>query len=241
MNQSNTPEATMQTRQRRHPIAFTLIELLVVIAILGILAALLLPSLSASRERGRRIACASNLRQIGLAILSYAGDNGNHFPTVACNRGGTCNGGGGTDMTWDLALLSNGYAVAKIFICPTDRTPRPSGTARSYSLSCGTPGNRAAYWIQGSRLSCTRINSDTVLVAERYVNSTPVLGVIGGTGTDFVSDDSPWGLPTSPHFPLTSQVGNYLYVDGRVAWVENFTKQRATMFPTNTWGVAPCP
>ena len=65
----------------RNP-GFTLIELLVVIAIIGLLAALLLPTLSASKERARRITCTSNLRQINLGIRLYSDDANDTSPAT---------------------------------------------------------------------------------------------------------------------------------------------------------------
>src|SRR5207244_3048243 len=54
--------------------AFTLIELLVVIAIIAILAALLLPTLAIAKEKGRRAACKSNMRQAIITVHMYAND-----------------------------------------------------------------------------------------------------------------------------------------------------------------------
>jgi prepilin-type N-terminal cleavage/methylation domain-containing protein len=60
--------------------AFTLVELLVVIAIIGILAALLLPVLSRAKDRARRVACLSNIRNLNLMFISYARDNNDRLP-----------------------------------------------------------------------------------------------------------------------------------------------------------------
>src|SRR5437899_2370571 len=59
---------------------FTLIELLVVIAVIAVLAAILIPALTAARDQAWRVACANNGRTLAMAAIAYAGDNTKILP-----------------------------------------------------------------------------------------------------------------------------------------------------------------
>jgi len=126
---------TRRNRARENG-GFTLIELLVVIAIIGILASLLLPVLGKAREKGKRATCASNLRQIALAMRMYAEeDPGSFFPTCLSAQDGfarrncsrcadTAIAVGGATQFFALLLKNQYLASTKVFVCQSDRTVR---------------------------------------------------------------------------------------------------------------------
>ena len=108
---------------------FTLLELLVVISIISLLAALILPVFLSIREKGRQITCVSNLHQLGIAFIQYAGDNDERFPLPGSDDAYDARQDG---PYWDLGDPSDGGAInayihqrssddrpgRSIFVCP---------------------------------------------------------------------------------------------------------------------------
>ena len=67
-----TKHVAIRMKVRRHLAGFTFVELLVVITIIPTQNGMFLPAVQGTREAARRIACSSNLRQVGLALLAHA-------------------------------------------------------------------------------------------------------------------------------------------------------------------------
>jgi prepilin-type N-terminal cleavage/methylation domain-containing protein/prepilin-type processing-associated H-X9-DG protein len=115
---------TMQCDDRKS--AFTLVELLVVIGIISILAGLLLPALAAAKNHAKDIACINNLKQLGLGIRLWTGDQGDKYPwNVPVANGG---GMGSADWTDNLRVCSNQVVDTQILICPRDITNTPAAS-----------------------------------------------------------------------------------------------------------------
>ncbi len=129
--------------------AFTLVELMVLASILAVLAGLLFPAVGAAYAVADRVTCASNLKQIGLAVITYANQHGGMYPTAedAWGKGGPGNWWENPDFLTLLAV-EPGWREPSVLTCPADTQPdlfcdgRPKPLCSSYAANTSCFGAR---------------------------------------------------------------------------------------------------
>jgi len=225
--------------------AFTLIELLVVIAIIAILASLLLPALTKAKDRAKRVSCASNLKQYGMACQMYANDNSGMLPMMGLTTGQVDFGG---YWPWDVAVATVNNLMQQgtqrhIFFCPSfndhdsdnlwgtvNGTDNPLGYNNSGYRSTGYantfPGGSQNHGVQNANVN-TNIVPRLALgsAVDRVVLADATICTNGFTESQkfsylYVNIKAPDGsVFSSPHLNgRLAAGGNLCMGDGHVEW-----------------------
>lgn len=205
---------------------FTLVELLVVIGIIALLISILLPALNRARESAQQVACASNLRQMGMAITLYIDANKGFYPrgrvgTVVDDDGVTKIMGAvplGVNPPlhpiYTGSLLSPYLGAMKIFLCPTD--PYSQDGWASYAYNAGYLGGHVGGG--GGTLA-----TDPPVKAASVRKATETVAILEAVPDDIAPPSynrggNPWFLSA---YWYHNKGMNVLFCDGHVGHVKS--------------------
>ncbi len=218
--------------------AFTLIELLVVIAIIAILAAMLLPALSAAKQRAWTTSCNSNLHQIGLGMRMFADDNRELFPESGDDiHWGAVDAApptGSGQASWMEQII--GYtATTNVYRCPGNvQLPLLQQGPFNYFNGCN-----AAY---GEANGCAPVKSLKILYPSAFVLGGDTAGVQTQPGAlvpfdpldadkdDYTQNCVGGAANGSPFeiWQIHSKGQNVLFADGHSQWYKGYNRGEMT-------------
>jgi prepilin-type N-terminal cleavage/methylation domain-containing protein len=206
---------------------FTLIELLVVISIIAILAAMLLPALSRSKEQARITQCLGNFHQIGAGLQMYRNEHDSRYPAISGGHWVSFRLGGGDPDPMAQSLLSLEWATNRIlwpythsrelWRCPSDR----GGPFSSFA----PPSGKSIYdWV-----GCSYKYNE----APWHVNATllPLKGILAGEKETWITSPARYiAIHEPPAMPYNGDYGwSYMfwhYARGP-AVIANLSQRRA--------------
>ncbi len=201
----------MSPNNKRHSIAthrthgFTLIELLVVIGIIAVLIGILVPVLNRARRAAKTVACASNMRQLALAAITFANEHDGYLPNYSYNSGPIVTTAGNSlsdqdlgfrspKWTWDY-VLSQQIKNKNVFRCSSDdgsgvRGTSPDEIPDSYRMNAGDVGR--------GRLHSSVAASDSWRAVSLASLNSPVRAMLflDGTGSSDPANPVPGHVAT---------------------------------------------
>jgi len=160
---------TLNLEMRRRPAGFTLVELLVVISIIAVLIGLLLPAVQASRAAARRTLCASNLRQVGLAMGQFCDAHRGRFPDTSHNDLGD------VEQSWIYTVAPFMESVDSVRICPDDpkAADRLDQRLTSYVMNAYLTDEPRSFTV--TNLNKLRESSKTLVAFELADQKAPII------------------------------------------------------------------
>ena len=211
----------LQTKRNAAKTGFTLIELLVVIAIIAILAAILFPVFQKVRENARRISCASNMKQLSLAVTQYTQDSDEVMPGITYGNNGANTLGG---WLYYSAYSPTTYQVPQgslypfikstgVFVCPDDSAGQTSGN--SYEMNSCLASYTKTYpgLYPGKSIANFDSPSNIMLFCEETA------GGPNGSANDGNFNFGNMGTPKGDDISVRHNGGNnFAFVDGHVKY-----------------------